>query len=667
MNLSSRRARRTEFRRASARRTGLGKRVALTVPVAALVAVSTFIAPSYADDAGTGDAPASSETQAPAADPAPEPKPAPEPAPAPKPAPEPKSADEPEPAPAQPADEPETEQAPAPEEEAAPAPVQEIPADAVPAGDGAEVGAAQIKAGAAQAAAPASNKKVVVCKYVGTPPGKPHHIIVVSKSAIKDWPEGTFPWTFADAQDSVAIRWAVGNEQPGNEELVNCPGFDPGEPAEPVVITPPDVQAVDPCGPANAEYPAIAETEQYSVTVNADKSVTLTAKDGFTFADDAPSHTYPAPVDSGTECPQDEKKVVVCKYVGTPPGVPHHIIVVSKSAALAAGWVEGQFPGVFADAQDSIAIRWAVGNEQPGDEELVNCPLADIEPPVIEPVDPCGPDNVAFPAVEDTDEYTAAVVDGDVVLTANPGYEFPGGEHTFTYELPADSGEACPPAVIEPPVLEPTDPCGPDNAVYPALAETDQFGVTVNGDRSVTLTAKAGYVFANQQASYTYPTPADSNEPCPEVAALVACVYPDAPARLGTGVPAGVITVIDEATALLNGFLGSFPFSYVNGDGEVELIAYLEDGQTVDDFDALEMCGEVAGICDDATDPGAVDENGEPCVPGEPGEPGDGGETGGETDALPNTGGPAGFLLPIGALMVLVGAGLVVVRRPHSA
>ena len=37
------------------------------------------------------------------------------------------------------------------------------------------------------------------------------------------------------------------------------------------------------------------------------------------------------------------------------------------------------------------------------------------------------------------------------------------------------------------------------------------------------------------------------------------------------------------------------------------------------------------------------------------------------SDGLPNTGGPAGFLLPLGAVLVLVGAGLVMVRRPHSA
>jgi hypothetical protein len=83
----------------------------------------------------------------------------------------------------------------------------------------------------------------------------------------------------------------------------------------------------------------------------------------------------------GNDCPAppDDKKVVVCKYVGTPPGTPDHIIVVSV-ASLGEGFT-GTFPFPFGDAQDSIAIRFAVGNEQPGDEELVNCPVEE-EPEV---------------------------------------------------------------------------------------------------------------------------------------------------------------------------------------------------------------------------------------------------------------------------------------------
>lgn len=48
----------------------------------------------------------------------------------------------------------------------------------------------------------------------------------------------------------------------------------------------------------------------------------------------------------------------------------------------------------------------------------------------------------------------------------------------------------------------------------------------------------------------------------------------------------------------------------------------------------------------------------------------DEGDVGGIVDSdgdLPNTGGPDGWLVPLGAGLVLAGAGLVMVRRPHSA
>ncbi len=258
-------------------------------------------------------------------------------------------------------------------------------------------------------------------------------------------------------------------------------------------------------------------------------------------------------------CPVEEKKVVVCKYVGTPPGVPDHIIVVSEATLFAMGWDGVTFPWVFPDAQDSIAIRYAVGNEQPGDEELVNCPLAEIDPPDLAPVDPCGPDNIAFPEVPETDEYTVAVVDGDVVLTAKPGFEFPGGEETFTYELPADSGEEC-----------------------------------------------------------------------PEVAALAACVTlldPDLPienARLALKADGVVIEIIDELLAEANGFLGTLPFTFILDGKEYFVFSTAEPGQTADDFSVDVECagGIVEEPCEDAaTNPDAVDENGEPCTPEEGGEP----------------------------------------------
>jgi hypothetical protein len=113
------------------------------------------------------------------------------------------------------------------------------------------------------------NDKVVVCKYVGTPPGVADHIIVVSRSAIKDWDGVTFPWTFADAQDSVAIRYAVGNEQPGDEELVNCP--ERREQKVPAGIT-----VTDPCGPSNVTW--VAKPDEFFTYAESGGVVTATLK-----------------------------------------------------------------------------------------------------------------------------------------------------------------------------------------------------------------------------------------------------------------------------------------------------------------------------------------------------------------------------------------------------
>lgn len=61
-------------------------------------------------------------------------------------------------------------------------------------------------------------------------------------------------------------------------------------------------------------------------------------------------------------------------------------------------------------------------------------------------------------------------------------------------------------------------------------------------------------------------------------------------------------------------------------------------------------------------EPGAVAGDCEGANP-----PADCGEVGGEGEGLPNTGGPLGWLVPIGALLVVAGAGMIMVRRPHSA
>jgi len=143
------------------------------------------------------------------------------------------------------------------------------------------------------------------------------------------------------------------------------------------------------------------------------------------------------PVDEG-------KKVVVCKYVGAPPGTPDHIIVVSVNSL--DNFPENPvFPLTFGDAQDSIAIRFAVGNEQPGDEELVNCPVEE-EPEVC----PEGTDNAGQEIPEGETEETFCNDEEEPEVcpegTDNAGQEIPQGEteETFCDEEPNPGPETCP-------------------------------------------------------------------------------------------------------------------------------------------------------------------------------------------------------------------------------
>ncbi|WP_188110490.1 hypothetical protein [Aeromicrobium ginsengisoli] len=332
------------------------------VLVLVMVAASVFLAqPAVADETDPA-ATTVTETETPAAE-----APAEEPA-AEEPPPAEPVAEEPA-AEAPPAEVPPAEEPPAEEPPAAEPPAEEPPVVEPPAGDQRAEASPAVAAPEADAAvaAVATNKKIVVCKFVTTPGGELDHIVIVD--APKNF-LGVFPTIFPDAQDSVAIRYAAPGEQAHDVALSECD------------FTPP----FDACPNVPGDQP------------------------------------------EGTDCETaQEKKVVVCKYVGTPPGTPDHIIVVNESA-LGDGFL-GLFPYAFGDAQDSIAIRFAVGNEQPGDEELVNCPTF--------PTDITAEAPVADPATCDADGSLVLPETDNVSYTVEPEFDGPG-DYTVTASVTSD-------------------------------------------------------------------------------------------------------------------------------------------------------------------------------------------------------------------------------------
>ncbi len=718
----------------SPRRLGRRHRFALTLPAVLLVstALTGLNGPAFADDPGSAQDGTSSATQA--ADPSPAPAgPADETK-----APEPK-AEAPSPAADAPKSEapksesPKSESPSATADASAPAagdkaagtsgdkaaaePVQASPAASTPL---AQAIKADASAKAAAADVEVNDKKVVVCKYVSTPGGYSHHVIVPSVNSLKDWtPADGFPnWAFADAQNSVVLRFLNADEKPGQVPDSVCPTLMPR----------PKATLVDPCGPSNAKW-SVPLSEFYTVTTNPDGSVKITANPGYWFAplsvppttvislgvptesnvpctdktpiaapeprlDDpcGPNNatwlpplatadytitgpdqqgnytatvtnpntvfpnglgtivvaTKPDPADSGDAC---TKKVVVCKNVSTPPGFSHHIVIVSVNATD----YNGTFPTDFDDAHGSIVVGWADKGDNPADysDLLKLCPQQ-IAVPTVPQVDPCNPagvtSNIAFGPLPASDGTWTAQTSQDgktITFTATGNNAFGLVENeegdlvyqkTAQVHLGTDSGVAC----IVPPTLSAEDPCGPNNASWKLPTATDKFTVELK-DGVIVLTATGTNRFEGDKTTYTYPDtkPVDSNVACTvSPTRAVVCATPVAPSA--SAVP-GTINIVNIADLIAKGFKGTYPFVYVDGGITYEVVRSAGD---------TEVASTVTGIsC--GVDAAVEDKGGKK----------DDGDIESAQSGLPNTGGPAGWLLPFGVGLVLAGAGLIATRR----
>jgi hypothetical protein len=111
----------------------------------------------------------------------------------------------------------------------------------------------------------------------------------------------------------------------------------------------------------------------------------------------------------------------------------------------------------------TLKAWWENNNTQTNSDSIPvaeftdNCNVTTVEAPVLPVVDECGPGNAHYGQVP-TGPWTSTVnPDGSVVVTANQGHQFPGGNASVTYPVPTDSNQPCPvtPPVVTPPVVTP--------------------------------------------------------------------------------------------------------------------------------------------------------------------------------------------------------------------
>lgn len=226
--------------------------------------------------------------------------------------------------------------------------------------------------------------------------------------------------------------------------------------------------------------------------------------------------------------PDPNKKVYVCKYVGT-PGVDERLqtgqnpIEVSVNSIQNNQW-NGNVPGWFSDAHDrSYVLGYVPMTPEP---TAANCPGPDNPPeqvpvPTQAWIDPCNPPGVqnnvdwkdplpADTSAIDWSEFNkvriASLVDDDsewADKTTAPK----------VFNLPADDGKQCEqPEVIEVPAAATvTDPCGSGNAAWNVPADTPVLDWSDENGHLIVKILGAGVTFPGGATSHDFGLAKETN------------------------------------------------------------------------------------------------------------------------------------------------------------
>ncbi len=214
-----------------------------------------------------------------------------------------------------------------------------------------------------------------------------------------------------------------------------------------VVAVPARPEIDDQCGPGNITFILPSDTDKLDWSLLQNGNATVAPKAPYRFDQDSQFVTFQLPGDSNVVCPDD-----VVEIPGTPdhtdPCGPNNVAFLEQVDTLELDWtelengdlkVEPQSGFRFAgDSQEKVFELPTDTDEQCDEDEVVDVPAQPVH------TDPCGPNNIAFDAQQDTAELDWTLLgNGDLKVEPKSGFRFAGEAQQRTFELPADTNEAC--------------------------------------------------------------------------------------------------------------------------------------------------------------------------------------------------------------------------------
>jgi hypothetical protein len=368
---------------------------------------------------------------------------------------------------------------------------------------------------ATQSHVAADTDKVFVCKYVGTPGVDEtlqtgNNPISVSVSSIKKY--AGIKSYFNDAQGRsfvLAVDDNSGHGQQGEPSINDCPA-----PQGPTHVGIPSPSVNDPCGIGNATWNLPADTASITWTLT-NGSLSAHTKAGFAFTDNTTVHNFGTAVDSNVLCPEGPHTVPLPHPDVTDPCGEDNATWVLPSNNAQVTWTL---------TNGNLVAHTTAGNVFPGGDTSHDFGKAK------DSVKECKVfvcKYVGTPGVNErlqTGQNPISVSANSTGGTAVGSFFNDAQGRSFV--LAIDNGQPTPDVSLCPAGQGPTEiptpevpvvvTCGPNNDVY-GNVPTGHYTVTRNGDRSITLTATQGFVFAGNKTSVTLPAPQDNNTVCPPV------------------------------------------------------------------------------------------------------------------------------------------------------